>query len=231
MWCRTVRPSVSGTIGVASIQIDSYQLESQAFLNATEFTGALDGLQELGAYGILGLGLNSSAIDLKIRSTSSSTATWGQPLLRNIFQQLNLSELNFFMTLDLTRTDDLEDTAGGTLGIGSYDPEYPDVISQPKLVQEDGKSLWNVMLDGIYVDGVALDPEVFKPYEDEFPAGKGRAFFDIADEASIVLPSYVHSSIYSLVPGAAQYSLFDDDDGRKWILPCDTTTLVEFVFG
>lgn len=213
-----------GTIGVAPFQFGSYHIDKQAFMNVVE--SSISGLQELGIYGLMGLSFDfstASPINRKIKSLYGPDATWGRSVLQNIFAQ-NASQPNF-VAIDLTRTDDLEDTGGGSLLIGEYDDKYAAVAEKPKLPQyPKGGDRWTTLLEGISVDGEAITVKSTIP---GVPTGSAQALLDTGDPTSI-LPVAIYDAIYSKVSGSALYST---DSGRVWLIPCSTTTHVEFHFG
>jgi len=213
-----------GTIGVSPFQFGSYHIDKQAFMNVLEST--VSGLQELGIYGLMGLSFDFSTvspINRKIKSLYGPDATWGRSVLQNIFAQ-NPSQPNF-VAIDLTRTDDLEDTAGGSLLIGEYDDKYAAVAEKPKLPQyPKGGDRWTILLDGISVDGEAITVKSTIP---GVPVGSAQALLDTGDPMS-TFPVAIFDAIYSKVPGSA---LYNTDSGRAWFIPCNTTTHVEFQFG
>jgi len=215
---------VNGTIGVAPFQFGSYHIGEQAFMNVVEST--ITGFQELGIYGLLGLSFDfstASPINRKIKSLYGADATWGRSVLKNIFAQ-NASQPNF-IAIDLTRTDDLEDTNGGSLLIGEYDDKYAGVAEKLKLPQyPKGGDRWTILLEGISVDGKAV---AVQSTIADVPAGSAQALLDTGAPTA-VFPVAIHDAIYSSVPGAASYS---DDTGRVWFIPCNTTTHVEVQFG
>ena len=213
-----------GTIGVAPFQFGSYHVAEQAFMNVVEST--ISGLLEVGIYGLLGLSFDfstASPINGKIKSLYGQDATWGRSVLKNIFAQ-NVSQPNF-VAIDLSRTDDLEDTDGGSLLIGEYDDKYAAVAEKPKLPQyPKGGDRWTILLEGISVDGKAV------PVQSTIAGispGSAQTLLDTGDPSS-VFPVAIHDAIYSSVPGAVQYS---DDSGQVWFIPCNTTTHVEIQFG
>jgi len=213
-----------GTIGVSPLQFGSYHIDQQAFVNVVKST--ITGLQELGIYGFLGLSFdfsNVSPINRKIKSLYGPDATWGRSVLKNIFAQ-NPSQPNF-VAIDLSRTDDLEDTGGGSLSIGEYDDKYAGVAKKPKLPQyPKGGDRWTILLEGISVDGKVVPVQ---STISGIPTGSAQALLDTGDPTS-VFPVAIHDAIYSSVPGSAKYS---DDTGQVWFIPCNTTILVEVQFG
>lgn len=195
-------------------------------MNAVESTIA--NLQEDEIYGVLGLSFDyaqASPINTQIQQIYGADASWGRSVLRNIFEQ-NPTQPNF-IALDLTRTDDLEDTAGGSFTISEYeDDDYAQAVEgAPVLPQFPvGGTRWTVLLDGLYVDQVPVE---LNSAINEVPAGKLQTLLDSGDPTATV-PIAFMDAIYSKIPGAVQYT---DGATHLWMLPCNTTTDVEFVFG
>ncbi|KAF8148451.1 aspartic peptidase domain-containing protein [Crassisporium funariophilum] len=215
---------VSGTIGVSPFTFGPYTVEKQAFMNIDKST--IKGLEENGIYGIFGLSFDLakvSPINNKIKRLYGAGATWGQSPLRNIFQE-HPDQPNF-VAIDLSRTDDLEDTQGGSFDIGEYAAAYATVANKTKLPQSPkGGDRWTTILDGIFVGTEAV--EVTSGIAG-IPAGSAQALLDTGDPTAI-FPTAIADAIYSRVPGAA---LYISDTVRVWVVPCNTTTIVELVFG
>ena len=215
---------VAGTVGVSPFTFGSYSIQRQAFLHVTKSTTT--SLSNLSVYGIFGLSFDfvtSSPINFEVKARYGNTTTWGQSVLRNIFDQ-HPSQPNF-ISLYLSRTGDLEDTQGGSFFIGEYDPKFADVARSPKLPQyPDGGDRWTTLLEGIYVDG---KPISIASSIRNIPAGHAQALLDTGDPVAR-FPTAIWNAIYSLVPGAAKYA---DSNYTLWIIPCNTTTIVELAFG
>ncbi|TFK20993.1 acid protease [Coprinopsis marcescibilis] len=216
---------VSGSIGVAEFQFGDYRIQRQAFLNVEEIS--VKGLLEHGIYGLLGLSFHvasASPINSAIQSRYGADATWGHSVLQNIFDQ-HPTEPNF-IALDLARTDDLEETDGGSFGIGEYEDEYAAIVNAPKLPQfPRGGDRWTTLLEGVSVNG---DPITLQPTISGVPAGHSLALLDTGDPTAIV-PVYLLDAIYSRVPGSAPY--IARNNRKVWIVPCNATTSVSFRFG
>ena len=215
---------VAGTIGVSPFSFGSYSVQRQAFLHVTKST--VGSLSNLGIYGIFGLSFDfvtSSRITAAVKARYGNSTTWGQSVLHNIFDQ-HPNQPNF-VSLYLSRTDDLEDTQGGSFFIGEYDPKFADVARSPKLPQyPDGGDRWTTLLEGIYVGGKAIS---ITSSIRGVPAGHAQAMLDTGDPTAN-FPTAIWNAIYSLIPGAAKYA---DTTGMVWIIPCNTTTIVELAFG
>jgi saccharopepsin len=154
-------------------------------------------------------------------------ATWGSSVLKNIFSQEGRNESNF-IALDLSRTDDLEDVGGGSFSIGEYAEPWKAVAQAPKLYQyPQGGDRWTTLLEGISVGGSPLNISslVRGAPEDRLVAllDTGVPYTDI--------PSSVRNDLYSRIPGAVTFIWPQGPPGRVWMLPCNTTTIVEFTFG
>jgi saccharopepsin len=215
---------VSGTIGVSPFKFSSYEVLRQAFLHVS--TSTIKGLDIHGIYGILGLSFDfgtASRVNAAIKNRYGNSSTWGQSVLHNIFDQ-HPNQPNF-ITLSLSRTEDLEDTQGGSFSIGEYHPNYTTVSTGPQLPQfPEGGTRWTTLLESILVDG---RPVPLVSTINNVPAGHGVALLDTGDP-SAMFPTAVRDGIYSGIPGSVKYT---DADGTVWIIPCNTTTIVEFGFG
>ncbi|KAJ2925291.1 hypothetical protein H1R20_g11803, partial [Candolleomyces eurysporus] len=216
---------VNGTVAFASFQMGSFNVPQQAFIHVESANAP--GLKEYGVDGLLGLGFNSvivSPINQAVKGQWGQNATLGSTVLTNIFSQDGRNESNF-IALDLSRTDDLEDTDGGSFSIGEYAEPWKAVAQAPKLYQyPQGGYRWTTLLDGITVGGTPLS---LSSLLRGVPEGRLIAFIDTGDSAA-VLQRNLQNDLYSYIPGAATFS---QGDSRVWIIPCNTTTIVEFTFG
>ena len=161
----------------------------------------------------------SSPIKAAIQDTYGNATTWGKSVLYNIFD--HYPSLPNLVAMRLSRTDDLEDTKGGSFTIGEYDPDYADVTKSPKLPQyPEGGDRWTTLLEGLYANGKSI------PLKSEIrgvPAGRVQPMLDTGVPTTLV-PAPLWDAIYSSIPGAAKYR------NDLWLVPCNTTTVVELVF-
>ena len=190
----------------------------------TTFKSTISLVTDLGIFGLLGLGFNdplASPMTRKIFSIYGPTADWGDSLLANIFEQ-NPSGPNL-IALDLQRTVDLEETDGGSFTIGEVLDKYAAVLNAPKLPQyPPGRGRWTTLLDSLKVDGKALDLE---SKVEGTPSGKIVALLDTGNPTAEI-PSKLFNDIYSAIPGAVY-----ENGSQSWVVPCKTTSIVEFEFG
>ena len=152
-------------------------------------------------------------------------ATWASSVLKNILSQKGLNGTNF-IALDLSRTDDLEDVVGGSFSIGEYAEPWKAVAQAPKLYQSpQGGDRWTTLLEGITVGGTHLN--LSSSQVRGVPEGRLVSFFDTGVTYTAV-PPVIRNQLYSLIPGAVTFTVPDE---RVWLIPCNTTTIVEFMFG
>ncbi|KAJ2914583.1 hypothetical protein MD484_g5829, partial [Candolleomyces efflorescens] len=213
----------------------TFNESQQAFLHVTrevesDTAGPGLGLRELGIHGILGLSFDfapASPINRAVTEQSGPNATWGSSVLRNIFSQDGRNGSNF-IALDLSRADDSEDVDGGSFYIGEYAEQWAAVAQAPKLYQYPrGGYRWATLLEGIAVGGTPLDiSSLVRGAPDERLVAlldTGVPYTDI--------PSSVRNDLYSRIPGAVTFIWPQGPPGQVWVLPCNTTTVVEFTFG
>jgi len=215
---------VTGTIGVAPFKFTTYEVLRQSFLHVTKST--ITGIEKYGISGILGLSFDigtASGINAAVKSRYGNSSTWGQSVLHNIFDQ-HPDQPNF-IALSLSRTDDYEDTKGGSFSIGEYNSNYSAVTKEPRLAQfPEGGDRWTTLLEGVIVGGQSIPVTTTMK---NVPAGRGVTLLDTGDP-NAMFPTKVWDGIYSNIPGSVKYK---DTSGTIWIVPCNTTTIVEFVFG
>ncbi|KAJ2924799.1 hypothetical protein H1R20_g12274, partial [Candolleomyces eurysporus] len=216
---------VDGKIAVAPFQMGTFNVSQQAFLHVDSFT--VRGLKELGIDGLLGLSFDfvtASPINRAVTARWGQNATWGSSVLKNIFSQDGHNGSNF-IALDLSRTDDLEDTDGGSFSIGEYAEPWKAVAQAPKLYQyPQGGDRWTTLLEGISVGGTPLNLSSLVRNATE---GRLVTLLDTGDPTAVI-PRNVRNDLYSRIPGAVT---FTQGESRTWLIPCNTTTIVEFTFG
>ncbi|KIK47909.1 hypothetical protein CY34DRAFT_798777 [Suillus luteus UH-Slu-Lm8-n1] len=203
--------SASGNIAYTTVQLGTYQVQNQAFLN-------VDKTYQQGNDGILGLGFISlSMIQKKIKTKVA------RPIMANLFDQ-NPSTTNF-MALALERTIDNENTSGGAITIGQYDPRFKDVSGTPKYaLAPSTSSRWTIALSGMKVNGhdVTLKSAVKG-------AKKGTAISLIDSGTSL---AYIPSDAVDAIYGAISGSVHIQNKGQNfWIVPCLGQANLSFSFG
>ena len=80
------------------------------------------------------------------------------------------------------------------------------------------------MLDGITVGGENITLTSVIP---GVPQGSLVALLDTGDPTAL-FSTKVQRTIYEKIPGAVSYVRGNE---RVWLVPCNTTTIVEFTFG
>ncbi|KAG2123595.1 aspartic peptidase domain-containing protein [Suillus clintonianus] len=203
--------SASGNIAYTTVQFGNYKVQNQAFVN-------VDKTYEQAAEGILGLGFISlSGIAKKVKNTAARS------IMANIFGQ-NPSAPNF-VALALERTADNEDTSGGTITIGEYDPQFKDVSGTTKYpLAPSTSSRWTIALTGMQVNGhdVTLNSAVKG-------AKKGTAISLIDSGTSL---AYIPSDTVDAIYGAISGSVHIKTNGQNfWIVPCLGQANLSFSFG
>lgn len=102
------------------------------------------------------LTLDSNRQDQPCRAKGiRSSAEWGQSVLQNIFDQ-HPYQPNF-IGISLSRSEDREDTADGSITIGEYDDDYAAIVSAPRLLQyPPNGGRWSTLLNDIIVNGQSV---------------------------------------------------------------------------
>jgi saccharopepsin len=179
-------------------------------------------ITDIGIYGLMGLGFDSpllSPINDKITTLYGSEQSWAASVLANIF--LQIPSAPNIVALELQRTGDLEDTDGGTFTIGEVELEFVAVQNSPQLNQyPPGNGRWTTLLDGMKVDG--KDVSITSSMKD-VPSGKSVTLLDTGNP-SLQITKEMRDAIFSGISGAAI------DPSGTWIVPCEITTIVEFLF-
>ncbi|KAG1749656.1 aspartic peptidase domain-containing protein [Suillus paluster] len=203
--------SASGNIAYTTVRLGTYEVQNQAFLN-------VDTTYQQAAQGILGLGFISlSGIEKKVNNKAA------RPIMASIFEQ-NSSTPNF-VALALERTTDQEDTSGGIITIGEYDPRFKNVAGTTKYpLAPATSSRWTIALSGMQVNGhsVTLKSAVKG-------TKKGTAISLIDSGTSL---AYIPSDAVDAIYGAISGSVHIKTNGQNfWITPCLGQANVSFSFG
>ncbi|KAG0697806.1 aspartic peptidase domain-containing protein [Suillus ampliporus] len=203
--------SASGNIAYTTVRLGTYEVQNQAFLNVdTTYQQATDG--------ILGLGFISlSGIAKKVNNKAA------RPIMASIFEQ-NSSTPNF-LALALERTNDQENTSGGAITIGEYDPRFKDISGATRYpLAPSTSSRWTIALSGMQVNGHSVTlKSVVKG------AKKGTAISLIDSGTSL---AYIPSNAVDAIYGAITGSVHIKTNGQNfWITPCLSQANVSFSFG
>ncbi|KAH7887102.1 aspartic peptidase domain-containing protein [Phlebopus sp. FC_14] len=203
--------SAAGDIVYADVSFGGYYIQNQALVNATS-------LDQQDDEGIIGLGFNGkSEIAEKINDES------GRTVMANIFNRN--PETPIFLALALERTEDGEDTSGGVLSIGEYDPDYSHVSGMPKHpVKPSAGSRWTIAMNGMTVNGKSIN---LKSNDSSAQSGTAVALIDSGTSFALIPPQGA-DAIYSSIEGAVHIQKKDEDD---WYVPCLGQTNLSFTFG
>ncbi|KAJ7925599.1 aspartic peptidase domain-containing protein, partial [Mycena leptocephala] len=217
-----VAPSnVTGPISLGTVELGGYSFDKQAFVPAAAADVHLAGvLPEMD--GLIGLafdGTISSPITSSLVSAGFS-ATAGQPFLFNIFDQT--PDVENFIAISLSRTGDLEGSADASFLINEFDETYS-AIANSTPIPVFGNNRWNLPLDSIAVNGVALP--IPESVVSSNPTRKLIVLMDSGTPTAF-LPVELFNAIYGNIPGA----LFSASTGQ-FIIPCNTTAIVTVVLG
>ncbi|KAJ7110704.1 aspartic peptidase domain-containing protein, partial [Mycena crocata] len=149
--------------------------------------------------------------------------TVGQPFLFNIFDA-HATETNF-IAISLSRTDDLEGSAEASFTIMELDETYAVVKeTTPVPLFPANSPAWSILVDAITVDGVNVPLVSTVP---NAPSGKFVAAIDSGTTLATLPPDILYA-LYSQIPGA---TVTIDDDQIKFVIPCNTTSVVTVVIG
>ncbi|CCL98604.1 uncharacterized protein FIBRA_00606 [Fibroporia radiculosa] len=219
--------SVTGPLTFANVAIGPHFVPNQAFINATNTTsfGTIFGD---GVSGILGLAADAgSAVDIAATQKFGTGTTLGLTFMSNLF--LQNADMQHMFTVQLGRSDDPDYTVEGDFTIGEYLPEYISVANQPQLPRypnpdvNDAAPRWSAIMSGMTVNG---QPFAFnKSGVPGVPEGSIVTVFDTGFSFP-PLPTAAVNFIYSSIPGAT----YDNSTGL-WLVPCESSTRLEFQFG
>ncbi|KDQ05976.1 hypothetical protein BOTBODRAFT_60803 [Botryobasidium botryosum FD-172 SS1] len=203
--------SVSGNVSVIDIEFVDMPVPKQALLNALK-TEQLDGLFEVGAYGVLGLGANSLS-NIYLATQKKFNDSRGQTVLSNIFAA-NLTEPNH-IAFFLDRMGDLEGSSPGTLSVGTYNTKYSAVQYQPELPVFDPNARvqrWSTLIDAVELSGKNIT--FGKSVVSGVPKGKALAVLDTGT-TDLYMPKATAEAWFESIPSAVYVSTED-----VWLVDC-----------
>ncbi|KAG9309960.1 aspartic peptidase domain-containing protein [Chiua virens] len=202
--------SALGKIEYAPVSFGGYQVDNQAFLSVLK-------TKDQGSEGILGLGLNGlSALE---RTTKDASA---QSVMANIFTQHPSTP--HFLGLALERSDGGEETAGGFLTIGEYDPHYSNITYMPKIpVAPTSASRWTVAMEAMTINGKRF------PLKSGVKGTKKDQAITLIDSGTSLayIPSDAVDAIYSQFSGSVHVQTSNQD---TWFVPCLEQVNLSFSF-
>jgi hypothetical protein len=196
--------------------------------NVYLFQVGLGAVVDIGLDGLLGLSFDGefpSPLTAALKANGRDPIL-GEPFLFNIFDQP--PEQDNFIGISLSRTDDLESSADGSLTLNEIDERYAAVKYAPLIpLFPSDNGVWSMLLDGISVDGVdiPLPPSTLN----DTPAGKAVMILDTGTPTNL-LPQQLRDAIYSQIPGTV-FELIEDFGVELWVIPCNTTTIVSVYIG
>ena len=187
-------------------------LDPLAFLDVDE-------VKDQNGQGILGLGLASlsSIYDNLAKKISA------QPIIYSIFDQH--PSLPKFIAISVERSNDMEESSGGVLSIGAYDPPFAAVSESTKIpVAHPTAARWTIAMDGVDINGqkYALSSRV-----EGAASGTSIALIDSGTSLAYI-PSAAVDYIYRNIPG----SIPQVTNGQtSWAVPCMEPANLTFFFG
>ncbi|RDX50082.1 acid protease [Lentinus brumalis] len=209
--------SVDGIIQFTELKLGDFTIPNQVFINATEVTD-----MQLDTYqGIMGMAFDNTDIYQKIQSAWGTDAanSLARAPITNIFAQDPTLPNNF--DVQLGRTSELEDIADGVFVISDHGEGFENVTKTPQLPRV-APDHWSIVMDAMLVNGKSF--AFNKSRISGVPSGKVVAALDTGFSFPPI-PGAAVDAIYSSIPGA----LFDPYSSF-WLVPCDASTNLTFVF-
>ncbi|OSD03925.1 acid protease [Trametes coccinea BRFM310] len=210
---------VSGNVQFADVQLGDLVIESQAFIDATKVQDVVEGIQ-----GIIGLGFNNNSNvwfsvaqsqGVEVANDQANTA------MTSLF--LQRTDIPPSFDIQLGRASAEDPVAPGVFLIGEHDQDFQSVVDAPPLPVVTLQH-WSVAMDGMNVNG---SPFKFNASTvPGVPEGKLAAQFDTGFTFPPIPPAAI-DAIYSSIPGAI---LVPRNNSTSWIVPCNASANVSFVF-
>ncbi|KAJ7186624.1 aspartic peptidase domain-containing protein [Mycena filopes] len=226
-------PYINGTIGLVEVSIAGHTIPRQAFINVTDNVG--EDQCGHGVCGLIGLGFDNPNVGIQKALTDAGKdgVTLGKSVLSSIFDQ-NPDKGRFF-TISLSRKDDPQGSPDAFMTIAEYKSGYEIVAAEPKhAVYPPGEKNWNLLSDGIFVNGRAI------PYQATNSGalpGTMLVGLDTGNPGITVRGPAIRDQIYSQIPGAvlAKNSTIPNvywhkDDNDIWVIPCNASVEVSVNF-
>ncbi|KAI0737568.1 acid protease [Daedaleopsis nitida] len=209
----------SGNIAFADLKIGEYAISSQVFLNATQVSSMPPGVQ-----GILGMAFDNAQIfaTLQMAWGPDAAAKLGHSPITNLFA-MNESLPNNF-DIQLGRPSGLGEVNTGTFVISGHASGYEDVAQAPKLPRVRPEH-WSLLLDEMRINDERFT--FAKSSVPGVPEGKVVAVLDTGFSLP-PLPKDAVDAIYSQIDGATFYN---SSLVTAWVIPCNSSVELSFVFG
>lgn len=153
--------------------------------------------------------ISAAVIESKIKSVWGNDTILGRSPLANILNQDTSKQPLVDISFD--RLDDLDESPGGVLLIGTHAPGFAAVEQAPRLPPVV-QNRWSALVDGLSVNGENFTFTT-QPKLSTVPAGKLAAFMDTGTGLPEVPPE-VANFIYSNIPGAVNAN-------GTWFIPCN----------
>ncbi|KAI1783139.1 acid protease [Ganoderma leucocontextum] len=212
---------VEGKIKFADLQIGELTIERQAFLHVTDSDA--HGFDLTSYDGIMGMAFDVGSIHSKVEQEWGAEAANHLALspMTALFAQNTSLPNNFDVRLSRPAAE-LDDIASGFIMISAHAPGYENVVNAPRLPRV-ALGHWSVAMDGMLIDGQSF---AFNQSRIEgVPTGRIAAALDTGSSFPALPPAAV-DAIYGSVPGAVY-----DNITEVWLVPCDRSPNVTFVFG
>ncbi|KAL7280678.1 hypothetical protein ACG7TL_005617 [Trametes sanguinea] len=211
-----VEGEADGVVAFADLQLGNVTISNQAFLNVTDLTN----FNTLGD-GILGVATTngSTVFHTLINSLGEDTAAkLGQSPMQSLFTQR--PDLASTFDLQLGRSNAVGDIVPSTFLVGEHDKNFEQVVNAPQLPSFSGAH-WSAPMDHMTLNGqnFTFNSTIL------VPTGKAAAALDTGFPFPLI-PAAAVDNIYSSIPGAMR----NPQDDLGWIVPCNASTNVSFVF-
>ncbi|KAI0701485.1 aspartic peptidase domain-containing protein [Cytidiella melzeri] len=199
----------TGDVYIAAAQFGNYSIPQQAFINAPGSNATSDNDR-----GLLGLGPSEIS---QVQKQLNGSAFNGQTVMYNLFDAY--PNTSTYITFLMARSN-LGTSDGGIFTVGETDPNWSQILDQPKQHVLHKLDQWLTLMDGVIVNG--------KNYS-------GHGLFCGQDNQSAeaylitqsgLIPQYYFDLIYKTVPGIKTLS----EEFGIYQLPCDTNLNVSMIF-
>ncbi|KAF7296252.1 Acid protease [Mycena chlorophos] len=212
---------INGTSAFADVSIGGYEVANQAILTVNASGVGVADVLNLGLDGLVGVSFSGNDASFLFQALGEP----GQPFLFNVFDQT--PQLDNFMAMSLSRTDDLEDSADASYTVNEQDPLHAEAVRaaapQPLWPGVDVNGRWSIVVDSIWVDDILLEmPPSAVPGT---PEGKMVALVDSGTPTG-ALPPALWYALYANIPNATI-----SESEEALLIPCETTSIVTIVIG
>ncbi|KAF8608214.1 acid protease [Ceratobasidium sp. AG-I] len=219
--------SVSGNVAQITVGFAGFTVANQSVLLVTD-EEEMSLIEANLTNGLLGLGFDTLSSIAGNVAEATGGESWGRTLLSNIFISDPTTPNHIAFRLD--RTDDGNSTDIGAFDIGTFAAGFEAVNNTAEIPifssSTQQNTYWNVLVDGVTLNGKAQTLTTTVSGTQVPPAGKAAAVLDTGYSLPQLTPALAHA-IYGAMGGV----MWDDGTNTTYVVPCMAETQLAFSIG